>query len=217
MSIDYEINAERREAQGKGASRRLRHGGKIPAILYGAGTEPVALSLDHNAFLRNLENEAFYSHVLNIHFSGTSERAILRDLQRHPSKPIILHVDLQRVRETEELRVAVPLHFIGEEVAHGVKMQGGNLSRLMTEAEVSCLPANLPEYIEVDVSNLHVNDSIRLSDVTLPEGVSFLDLAHGTEQDHILVTVYPPQAEEIEPGEGEGEAEGPEGEEAAGE
>jgi large subunit ribosomal protein L25 len=210
MSIDFVLNAERREEQGKRASRRLRHAGKIPAILYGAGSKPVALSLDQNAFLRNLEHEAFYSHVLTIKFNGTSERAILRDLQRHPSKPTILHVDLQRVLETEELRVAVPLHFIGEEVAYGVKMQGGNLSHLLTEAEVACLPANLPEYIDVDVSNLHVNDSIRLSDVKLPEGVSFFDLTHGTEQDHILVTVYPPRGEGIETGEG------PE-EEAAGE
>jgi large subunit ribosomal protein L25 len=202
MSIDFVLNAEWREEQGKGASRRLRHAGKIPAILYGAGSKPVALSLDQNAFLRNLEHEAFYSHVLTIKFNGTSERAILRDLQRHPSKATILHVDLQRVLETEELRVAVPLHFIGEEVAYGVKMQGGNLSRLMTEAEVACLPANLPEYIDVDVSNLHVNDSIRLSDVTLPEGVSFFDLTHGTGQDHILVTVHPPRGEGIETGEG---------------
>ncbi len=207
MSIDFELYAERREEQGKGASRRLRNAGKIPAILYGAGTDPVALSLDHNTFLRNLEYEAFYSHVLNINFNGTSERAILRDVQRHPSKPAILHVDLQRVREAEELRVAVPLDFIGEDVAHGVKMQGGSLSRLMTEAEVSCLPANLPEYIEVDVTNLHVNDSIRLSDVKLPEGVSFFDLTHGTEQDHVLVTIHPPRGEEIEPGEGPEEEE----------
>jgi large subunit ribosomal protein L25 len=209
MSIDFVLNAEWREEQGKGASRRLRHAGKIPAILYGAGSKPVALSLDQNAFLRNLEHEAFYSHVLTIKFNGTSERAILRDLQRHPSKATILHVDLQRVLETEELRVAVPLHFIGEEVAYGVKMQGGNLSHLMTEAEVACLPANLPEYIDVDVSNLHVNDSIRLSEVKLPEGVSFFDLTHGTEQDHILVTVYPPRGEGIETGEGSEEEKAP--------
>jgi large subunit ribosomal protein L25 len=209
MSIDFVLNAEWREEQGKGASRRLRHAGKIPAILYGAGSKPIALSLDQNAFLRNLEHEAFYSHVLTIKFNGTSERAILRDLQRHPSKATILHVDLQRVLETEELRVAVPLHFIGEEVAYGVKMQGGNLSHLMTEAEVACLPANLPEYIDVDVSNLHVNDSIRLSEVKLPEGVSFFDLTHGTEQDHILVTVYPPRGEGIETGEGSEEEKAP--------
>jgi large subunit ribosomal protein L25 len=202
MSIDFVLNAEWREEQGKGASCRLRHAGKIPAILYGAGSKPVALSLDQNAFLRNLEHEAFYSHVLTIKFNGTSERAILRDLQRHPSKATILHVDLQRVLETEELRVAVPIHYIGEEVAYGVKMQGGNLSHLIMEAEVVCLPANLPEYIEVDVTNLHVNDSIRLSDVKLPQGVSFFDLTHGTEQDHTLVTVYPPRGEGIETGEG---------------
>jgi len=126
MAVSFELNAEPRNDTGKGASRRLRRGGKVPAILYGGSQEPQALSLHHNQVLRNLEHEAFYSHILTVNIGGTDTRAVLRDLQRHPSKPVILHVDLLRVSATETLRMHVPLHFLGEDIAPGVKLGGGN-------------------------------------------------------------------------------------------
>jgi large subunit ribosomal protein L25 len=155
MAISFELNAEPRTDTGKGASRRLRHAGKIPAIMYGGNKDPESLTLDHNEVIRNLEHEAFYSHILTVKVGGTETRAVMRDLQRHPSKPFVQHMDLQRVSESEKLRMHVPLHFLGEEAAPGVKA-GGMVSHEIIEVEVECLPKDLPEYIEVDVSGLNV-------------------------------------------------------------
>ena len=190
MAISFELNAEPRNDTGKGASRRLRRDGKVPAILYGGSQEPQALSLNHNQVLRNLEHEAFYSHILDINIGGTGTRAVLRDLQRHPSKPTILHVDLLRVSATEKLRMHVPLHFLGEDIAPGIKLGGGMVMHELIEVEVECLPQNLPEYIEVDVSGLHLGESLHLSDLKVPQGVTLVELARGEDHDLGVVSIH---------------------------
>ena len=194
MAISFEVQAEVRNDAGKGASRRLRREGKVPAILYGAGEAPLMLSLEHDPVMHSLENEAFYSHVLSVNVGGKSVRAVLKDLQRHPYKPVIMHVDLQRVSETEKLRMSVPLHFIGEDRAPGVKQAGGMVSHLVTEVEVSCLPKDLPEYLEVDVTQLNVNETLHLSDIRLPAGVELVELLHGPEHDLPVVSIHLPRA-----------------------
>lgn len=198
MAISFELNAEPRTDTGKGASRRLRHAGKIPAIMYGGNKDPEALTLNHNEVIRNLEHEAFYSHILTIKVGGSETRAVLRDLQRHPSKPFVQHMDLQRVSETEKIRMHVPLHFLGEEVAPGVKA-GGMISHEIIEVEVECLPKDLPEYIEVDISGMDVGDSLHLSDLAIPGGVDLLELARGEGHDLGVVSIHAKRgAEEVE-------------------
>jgi large subunit ribosomal protein L25 len=190
MAISFELNAEPRNDTGKGASRRLRRDGKVPAILYGGSQEPQALSLNHNQLLRNLEHEAFYSHILTVKIGGADTRAVLRDLQRHPSRPTILHVDLLRVSATEKLRLHVPLHFLGEDIAPGVKLGGGMVMHELIEVEVECLPQNLPEFIEVDVSGLHLGESLHLSDLKVPQGVTLVELARGEDHDLGVVSIH---------------------------
>jgi len=204
MSDDFDLIAELREDQGKGASRRLRHQGKVPAIIYGAGRKPRALSFDHNKVLKQLENESFYSSVLNIKVGAKSQAAILKDLQRHPAKPRIMHMDFQRVVEDEEIRMNVPLHFIGEEVAPGVKTGGGKVAHLMTEVEIVCLPRYLPEYIDVDVTTMELDDMLSMSDLKLPEGVEIPALAQGPEADQPVVAIHIIKAAPIEEEEEEG-------------
>ena len=198
MSDDFDLIAELREDQGKGASRRLRHQGKVPAIIYGAGRPPRSLMFDQNKVLLELENESFYSSVLNIKVGDKSQAAILKDLQRHPSKPIIMHMDFQRIVDDVEIRMNIPLHFIGEEVAPGVKQAGGSVSRLMNDVEVECLPKYLPEYLEVDISNLELDDMVHLSDIKLPEGVEIPELAQGEEHDQAIVAIHVIKAAPIE-------------------
>ena len=176
---NFEINAKVRTDIGKGASRRMRHAGIIPAIIYGAGKDPVSLSLSHNEINKNLSNESFYSHILTVNIDGKSEQAVLKDLQRHPYKPSILHLDLQRVSDTEKLSLRVPLHFINEDNCVGVKQDGGKISHQMTEVEISCLPKDLPEFIEVDLANVKTSEIVHLSSLTLPENVELVSLAHG--------------------------------------
>jgi large subunit ribosomal protein L25 len=194
MAINFELRAEVRTDAGKGASRRLRHQGKVPAILYGAGEPPLMLLLEHNPVMHSLENEAFYSHVLSVNIGGKSVRAVLKDLQRHPYRALIMHLDLQRVSETEKLRMTVPLHFLGQEVAPGVKLGGGIIVHMLTEVEVSCLPKDLPEYLEVDVSHLNLNETLHLSNIRLPSGVEIIELTHGAEHDQPVVSVHVPRA-----------------------
>ncbi|HHH36869.1 MAG TPA: 50S ribosomal protein L25/general stress protein Ctc [Gammaproteobacteria bacterium] len=215
MKVSFELNAEVRNDLGKGASRRLRRSGKLPAILYGAGKDPLPLQMDHDAVMHKLEHEAFYSHILTVKVGGEEVKAVLKDLQRHPYKPAVLHMDLQRIDEEEKLRMHVPLHFVGEDVAPGVKQSGGVISHLVTEVEVTCLPRHLPEYIEVDVSGLGVNESLHLSDLALPEGVELVELMHGPEHDLPVVSIHLPRgATEAEAEEEAGEAGEGEGEEA---
>jgi large subunit ribosomal protein L25 len=220
MSDIDTIIAEKRDVQGTSASRRLRHAGKVPAVLYGAGKDPELLTLDHNSIFHNLENEAFHSSILTVEVAGKKEKAILRDVQMHPFKPIVVHMDLQRISAKDKIHMSVPLHFTGEDVAPGVKLENGVASHLITELDIICLPADLPEYIEVDVSDMHIGDTIHLSEIKLPEGVESTTLAHGGD-DQAVVTIATvraaPTTEEEEEGEAAGEVAEAEGEEAAGE
>jgi large subunit ribosomal protein L25 len=179
MATKFEITAEPRTVQGKGASRRLRRTGKVPAILYGADKEPQMVALDHSQMLRHLNNEKFHTSILSVSVGGAVDQAILRDWQMHPVKPEVLHVDLQRISATEKLHMEVPLHFLGQDVCLGVKQDGGIISHFMTEIDVTCLPQDLPEYLTVDLSEVRLNQTKHLSDITLPEGVSITSLAHG--------------------------------------
>lgn len=189
----FELNVEKRTAQGRAANRHLRRQGKVPAVLYGGKGEPLMLSVDHNDLDHHLDNEAFYSHIIKIKVAGgETEDAVLRDLQRHPSRPFVQHMDLLRVVAGETLRMNVPLHFIGEEDCPGIKEEGGIMQHSMNDVEVECLPRNLPEYIEVDCSALNVGDALHLSELTLPEGVELVDLMH--ETDRTVVSVQLPRA-----------------------
>ena len=216
MSDEFDLIAELREDRGKGASRRLRHKGKVPAIIYGAGRPPRALSFDQNKVLQQLENESFYSSVLNIQVNDKSQAAILKDLQRHPAKHLIMHMDFQRIVEDEEIKMNVPLHFLGEEVAPGVKEGGGKVAHLINDVEISCLPKNLPEYLEIDVAELELDEMLHLSDIKLPNGVEIPQLAQGPEHDHAIVSIHIIKAAPIEEEEiVEEDAEAVEGEEGA--
>ncbi len=207
MSTDFQLNAEKREDMGKGASRRLRRAGRVPAIVYGLDQAPEAISMTQNQVLKHLENEAFYSQIITVNLDGKSTQAVLRDLQRHPFKSYIVHMDLQRVDMNKAVHVHVPLHFINEETCVGVKA-GGMVSHEVIEVEISCLPKDLPEFIEVDIANLNVGDSLHLSDLQLPAGTSLLELARGEDHDLAVVTIHAKKVggEEVE-GEAEGEAE----------
>jgi large subunit ribosomal protein L25 len=208
MSDDFDLIADIREDQGKGASRRLRHKGLVPAIIYGAGRPPRALVFDHNRVVQQLDNEKFYSSVLSIKVGDKSQAAILKDVQRHPSKPQVMHLDFQRIVEDEEIKMLVPIHFIGEEVAPGVKQGGGKVSRMVTEVEVVCLPRHLPEYLELDISELELDEMLKFSDIPLPEGVSIPALAQGEEADRAVVSIHVIKEvviEDLEEGEEPGE------------
>jgi large subunit ribosomal protein L25 len=209
MAISFELNAEPRSDTGKGASRRLRRAGKVPAIMYGGGKDPESLTLSHNEIIRNLEHEAFYSHILTIKVGGSETQTILRDLQRHPSKPSIMHMDLQRISATEKLKTHAPLHFVGDDTAPGVKA-GGLVSHDLTEAQIECLPKDLPEYIEVDISGMEIGDALHLSDLKVPEGVTLVELARGEGHDLAVVSIHTKriveEVEEAPAAEGEAEA-----------
>ena len=187
----YTLDAEVREALGTGASRRLRHADKVPAILYGAGKEAVALTLNHNKVIKAQENEGFYTHILTLNVGGESIEAILKDIQRHPFKPKITHLDFQRVDAAHKIHTKVPVHFINEEAA----TKGGNtVAHHVTEIEITCLPAQLPEFVEVDVAALEVGATVHLSDVALPAGVVSVELAKGADHDLAVVTLNAPKA-----------------------
>jgi large subunit ribosomal protein L25 len=196
MKTSFELSAEFRETQGKGASRRLRHEGKVPAILYGGHSDARALTVSHQKLALMLENERFYSTILSLRVGDQTQAAILKDVQRHPFKNAILHIDFQRVEENEKIRISIPLHFKGAAVSPGVKSQGGIVSHMRNEVEVSCLPKDLPEFVEVDISGLSLNESIHLSQLKIPEGVQLLDLA---KEDSAVVAIHSPRAEEPEP------------------
>ena len=195
MKTSFELTAEFRDAQGKGASRRLRHENKVPAILYGGHRDPRALSLDHTKLMLMLDNERFYSTIINLRVGDVTQAAILKDVQRHPAKNAVLHVDLQRVLEDEKIRISIPLHFKNESIAPGVK-KGGVVSHLRNEIEVSCLPKDLPEFVDVDLSKVELNQMLHLSDLAVPEGVEILELSHG--RDAPVVSVHHARAEEVE-------------------
>ncbi len=196
MSGKLELNAASRSEKGTGASRRLRRAGKVPGILYGAGKEPVMLSFDHDPLWHHTRHEAFFTSILSLKIDGKLvDQAIVRDLHMHPYKPRVAHIDLQRVSATERLHLPVPLHFINQESAPGVKLQGGLVAHLVTEVDVSCLPSKLPEFLTVDIGNLHVGESIHLSNLTVPEGVVLTELAHGNDLAVVTITVVRESAE----------------------
>jgi large subunit ribosomal protein L25 len=197
MKTSFEIAAEFRDGQqGKGASRRLRRSGKVPAILYGGQTPPRQLVLNHQKLIQMLDNERFYSTILSIKVGSETQAAILKDVQRHPAKNQILHLDLQRVQDNEKIRMTIPLHFKGDTVCPGVKTQGGIISHLLNDVQVNCLPKDLPEFLELDMSQMNINDMKRLSDIPLPPGVELVDLAHG--RDEAVASIHHPRAEEVE-------------------
>ena len=198
MREDFDLIAEMRDDQGKGASRRLRRQGKVPAVIYGAGRPPRMLAFDHNRVIQQLENESFYSSILNIKVGDKSQAAIVKDVQRHPAKRQVMHMDFQRIVEDEKIRMNVPIHYLNEEMAIGVKQGGGSVSHLMTDVEISCLPRHLPEYLEVDVAGLDLDEMLYLSDIRLPEGVEIPELAQGEEHDHAIVSIHVIKAAPIE-------------------
>jgi len=189
MSANFNIEAELRTDLGKGASRRLRHEEKFPAVVYGAGKDPVSLTLDHKKFLHSLENEAFYSHILTLSVGGKDEQVVLKDLQRHPAKVAVMHADFLRVSANEKLHMNVPLHFVNAEAGPGAK-EGGLVTHSMTEVEVACLPKDLPEFLEVDCSTLELDHSLHMSDITLPAGVEIVELSHGEGHDQPIAACH---------------------------
>lgn len=188
MSKQHKILAELREDVGKGASRRLRRAGRVPAIIYGGGREPAMVTLDHNYMIHAVEDESFQSSVLEISVGDKSQKVILRDLQRHPFKPFINHVDFQRIRDDQEIRISVALHFINEETSPAAKAAGVVVSYAMTEVEISALPKDLPEYLEIDLATLNPGESIMLSQINLPTGVTIPAIENDPENDAAVVS-----------------------------
>ncbi len=202
--MHFEINATSRQAQGTGASRRLRRAGQVPGIIYGGDKPAQPISLDHKELFLVLRQEASHSSVLDLKVDGQPEPVLLKDVQLHPYKQQIMHVDFQRVDATHKVHVKVPLHFLNGDIAPGVKLQGGVLSHVMTEVEVVCYPKDLPEYIEVDLKDLSAGHSLHLSHIKLPPGVELPQLARG--EDPTVATILGAKAEAAEGGEGEGTA-----------
>jgi large subunit ribosomal protein L25 len=212
MSTDFTLHAKGREDSGKGASRRLRRlAGEIPAIVYGGKKDPQSLSLIHKDVLKALENEAYYSHIISLDVDGKSQDVVLKDVQRHPAKTVILHLDFLRINKTTALTIRVPLHFINEDNCVGVKKEGGIISHTMSELEVQCLPKDLPEFIEVDVSELALGSTLHISDIKLPKGVESVALSHGSEHDLPVAAVNKVRSggsEADEDGDTEGDSDG---------
>ena len=177
--MKFELTAQKRTLQGTGASRRLRHANKVPAIVYGGSAAPMSIQLEHNQILLSLKKEGFHSSVLTLNIDGVSESVLLRDAQVHAYKPLVLHCDFQRVDTTRVVHQKVPLHFINADIAPGVKLSGGNVSHVMGEIEVACLPQDLPTFIEVDLQNLQVGQSIHVSQLSFPAGVK--PVVHGDD------------------------------------
>ena len=211
MSDQFEINADLREDMGKGASRRLRRlADQVPAIIYGGKKDPQPLTLIRKDLEKALENEAFYSHVLTINVGKGKEKAILKDLQRHPARDSVMHADFLRVDDKTMVKVHVPIHFLNEDTCHGVKVEGGMIQHQATDVEVQCLPGDIPEYLEVDMLNVETGQIVHLSEITLPEGVTSMALALGEDHDLAIASVNAPKGiadddEEAAPAEEAGE------------
>jgi large subunit ribosomal protein L25 len=198
MAEKFNLIADIREDSGKGASRRLRREGKVPAIIYGAGRPSRSITFDHNKVVKQLENESFYSSVLNIKVGEKSQAAIVKDIQRHPSKPRVLHLDFQRIVEDQLIRMNVPIHLVGADIAVGVKEDGGTVSQMRNDVEVVCLPRDLPEYLELDISELELDGLMYMADIPLPEGVEIPELAQEVEQVQPIVSIHIIKEEVIE-------------------
>ncbi|SDJ93134.1 50S ribosomal protein L25/general stress protein Ctc [Billgrantia gudaonensis] len=212
---DYTLNASVRNDLGKGASRRLRRANEqVPAIVYGGEQAPQPIAVDKTSFYKALEEEAFFSSVITLNVEGKAQQVVVRDLQRHPYKPLVTHADFLRVDATHEINMRVPLHVTGEEKCVGIKDQGGELHVLSNEVEVSCLPKDLPDYLEIDITDVELGSTLHLSDLSLPAGVTLVELSHGEDHDNAVLSITKPKtrvADESEDGEA---AEGEEGEES---
>ena len=196
MRVSFTFGADLRDMQGKGASRRLRHKGKVPAILYGGHKDALALVLDQQNLLTMVGDERFYSSIVQLKIGDRTQEAIIKDIQMHPAKNVVVHVDLQRVVENERIRIRLPIHFKGESISPGVKTQGGVVSHMRADVEVSCLPKDLPEFLELDLSGMSLNETKFLADIPLPAGLSIPEL---TQRNAPVVSIHAPRAEEPEP------------------
>jgi large subunit ribosomal protein L25 len=195
---EFTLSAELREDAGKGASRRLRRENGVPAIVYGGKAggndrKPTAITLKSNELKKALENEAFYSSIITLNVAGKEEQVILKDLQRHPAKPMIWHADFLRVSKSTKIKAHVPLHFLNEETCVGVKLGGGKITHQLTSLDIICSAGDLPEFIEVDLAAVEVGTVIHLSDLKLPKGIESQALSHGPEHDTAVVTVNAPK------------------------
>ena len=198
MSSNYELSTQSRDSFGTGASRRQRRENLVPAVVYGAGKDNESVMLDHDQVMHSLEKEAFHSAIIDLKTDKGSQQVILREVQMHPHRQLVMHVDFQRVRATEKLHMKVPLHFEGSDVAPGVKTDGGILSHPITELDITCLPRDLPEFIAVDVSELNLNESLHLSNIKMPEGVELTATAFPEGEDPTIATISPPKVVEEE-------------------
>jgi large subunit ribosomal protein L25 len=205
MSKTHEIKAQSRKDEGKGASRRLRHASFVPAVVYGAGQPPESIQIEHNTILLAAKNEWFFSSVLDLNVDGKVQKVLVRDWQKHPFKQLMMHMDFLRVNEKEAIRVNVPLHFLNQEKSAAGKTSGVVISHNLTEVEVSCLPKDLPEFIELDLGELNPGDIIHLSQLKLPKNVELVALHAGEGHDTAVVTANTVQ-EEVEEAPAEGEA-----------
>ena len=212
--MKIEIKAKERKSKGTGASRRLRHEGSTPGILYGGVKDAISLEIDTKELFMQFRHEAFHASILTLNLEGKKESVILRDFQMHPVRNNIQHIDFQRINENEKISVKVPFHFINEETAPGVKIEGGLVSHIMTEIDISCLPKDLPQYIEVDLGELAMGESIHLSEVTVPEGVELTSLTD--ENDPAITSISKPKVVVEEEIVAEASEEGEEGEEGEG-
>ncbi len=208
MSDLFEVQAEVRQDKGKGSSRRLRRlADQIPAIIYGGNKDPQPLTLIRKDLEKSLENEAFYSHVLTINVGGSKVKAILKDLQRHPAKELVMHADFLRVDDKVAIKVNVPIHFLNEETSIGVKTDGGLVQHQATDIEIQCLPGDIPEFIAIDMQNVELGQIIHLSEVELPAGVTSVALALGEDHDLAIASIVAPKGGSDDAEEVEGEAE----------
>ena len=201
MKLD--LNASLRTDTGKGASRRLRHQALTPGIVYGAEKDPVSITLEARDLRANVDNETFYTSLINLNIDGNTEQVVVRDIQHHPYKIDVMHIDFQRIDDTHKLHMHIPLHFVGDEKAPGVKTQGGLVSHHMVEVEVECLAKNIPDYIEVDMSQMNVGDILHLTDLKLPEGVEIRALKMGGDHDTAVCSIHAPKGGAVEEGEAE--------------
>ena len=208
---DFTLNASVRNDLGKGASRRLRRANlQVPAIVYGGEQAPQPISVEKSAFYKAAESESFFASVINLVIDGKSEQVVVRDMQRHPYKPLITHADFLRVDATHEITINVPLHVLGEEKAKGIKDQGGELHVLANEVQISCLPKDLPDFLEVDITDVELGTTLHLTDLKLPAGVTLVELTHGEDHDQPILSITKPK---VRGGDDEEAGEGEEGEE----
>ena len=214
MADTVHLNAEPRSDSGKGASRRLRHQGMVPAIVYGGDSDPVKISIPHNKIFHELEHETIYTQVIELQVGDLTEEVILRDLQRHPYKNKVMHADFFRIDKNKPIKIVVPIHVLNAEDCVGVRQDGGMITQTVTETEIIALPKDLPEYLEIDAAELHLGDALHLSNIVMPEGVQLTALMNIEEEeldDHDIgvVSVVKTREEVIE----EEAPEAPEGEE----